>query len=575
MSKEEIYGYIIERNLYKFNAKNPVDVLELELNRSCSGTEYSKPSKIVLFDKNDQGLFFKIGAHKDFEGWLRVVPDINPEISSKFYELFIYNEKTYLEKRGFLSHKMGLDSDLIRFDQLKNSINQNDPSELFPILPLGILKAHISHLGLSTRATNVFFSKNILKLEDALGISILDMLKWPCFGKKSIEDLCELLINNVRSLAYQLHSVHDYDNLTDNTECDNDIFEDGKLSLINEISLKQHFEKSILLISDNARSVLEYRTGYKEPPKPLEEIGKIIGVTRERVRQIQKKHVEKIINNEYWDDCIAIKIGELLINRNQPLYLEMLEVEDDWFSGFIGNYQHLAEIIRLFSGNEINLLTVNGAVLISRISQEDWDCLLNDFRRSLKNKVNEGGWSKNDINVTFKASLESKCALELLSVVWDLFSDSLQFSAPEEILIAYGKTSESAVITVLQQAEAPLHYSVIADRASDVLGKKVDERTAHNTLSKTGAKLFGRGIYGLEKFNPISDLACNNIRLVVDKMLYDGPLAKQWHVTEILNNLKNKFPSLPFNLDIYLLNIILEYSKKLTYLNKNVWARAD
>ena len=122
--------------------------------------------------------------------------------------------------------------------------------------------------------------------------------------------------------------------------------------------------------------------------------------------QFQKKNVEKIIKTEFWDDCIAIKIGELLLSREQPLYLEMLEVEDAWFSGFIGNYQHLAAIIGLFSENQIKILRIEGSVIISRISQDDWDTLIRSFKRTLKNKAKEQSWTKSDINLTFKCSLE-------------------------------------------------------------------------------------------------------------------------------------------------------------------------
>jgi hypothetical protein len=220
-------------------------------------------------------------------------------------------------------------------------------------------------------------------------------------------------------------------------------------------------------------------------------------------------------------------------------------------------------------------LTINNAVIVSRICQEDWDNLVIGFRKSLKNKAKEQKWTKGDIDLTFKASLEDKGALELLPILWVVFNDSLRFSTQSEMLVAYGKTGESAVYAVIQQAERPLHYSEVAVRASEILGNNVEERLAHNSLPRVGAKLFGRGIYGLKKLNPLSDITCNHIRLVIGRKLYDSPLAKQWHVTELLNFLKDKFPSLPAELDMYLLNIILDDSDNLTYLNKNVWARAD
>lgn len=583
MSKEEIYGYIIDRNLFNFGAKKPISVLNVELNRHCKDSEYSHSSSNKIFGKTSNGLFYALSAKKEFTDWLKVLQDENPSLESECLKLLIFDDKTYLEKRHELTDQVSRELDLIRFEQLKLSIDKEDPSQLIPLLPSPILNAHISQLGLTVRTSNVFSVQDIFFLKDAIGISLSDMLGWPNFGKKSAKDLCELLINSAKKLTFQLPNPSSINiNLAEQENVINgptseygNQADDYTFEHIKEVSLKQHFENSLALLSENARLVLEYRTGYKEPIKTLEEVGRLLGVTRERIRQIQKKNISKIIDTEYWDDCIAIKIGNLLMDRNQPLYLEMLEVEDDWFSGFIGNYQHLAAIIELFSENQIQLLTINGAVVISRISQDDWDSLLSCFRKSLKTKAEERLWTREDINLIFKAELESKGAAELLSILWGTFSDTLQFSTEGEVLVAYGKTGESAVFTVLQQAEGPLHYSEVATRATKILGRKVEERLAHNSLPRLGAKLFGRGIYGLPKFNPISDLICKHIRIVVSKMLYEGPLAKQWHVTELLSHLKEKFPALPKDLDMYILNIILEDCDELTYLNKNVWARAD
>lgn len=583
MSKEEIYGHIIDRNLFNFGAKKPISVLNVELNRHCKDSEYSHSVSNKIFGKTSNGLFYALSAKKEFTGWLKVLQDENPSLESECLKLLIFDDKTYLEKRHELTDQISRELDLIRFEQLKLSIDTEDPSQLIPLLPSPILNAHISQLGLTVRTSNVFSIQDIFCLRDALGIKLTDMLKWPNFGKKSAKDLCELLIASATKLTFQLPNpsskninLIEQENLINGpaAEYENQS-NDYTFEHIKQVPLKEHFENSLALLSENARLILEYRTGYKEPIKTLEEVGRLLGVTRERIRQVQKKNINKIIDTEYWDDCIAIKIGNLLIDRDQPLYLEMLEVEDDWFSGFIGNYQHLAAIIQLFSENQIQLLTINGAVVISRISQDDWDSLISGFRKSLRAKASECRWTRDDIKLIFKADLESKGAVELLPVLSDTFSDTLQFNSEDEVLIAYGKSSESAVFTVLQQAESPLHYSELADRASALLGKKVDVRTAHNSLAKLGAKLFGRGTYGLPKFNPISDLICNHIRTVVSKMLYEGPLAKQWHVTELLTYLKEKFPALPEDLDLYILNIILEDCNELTYLNKNVWARAD
>lgn len=580
MSKEEIYGHIIERDLFQFGAKKPINVLNVELNRHCEGSSYSQASSTKFFGKSKAGLFFALSTvSKEVEGWIKELQESDIELAEACMNSGIFNEKSYFKNKQFMTDTQIRELELFRYQTLKRSINIEDPSELIPLLPTSILEAHITQLGLTVRTSNVFNVQSIFKLKDAIGYSLEDMMKWPNFGKKSAKDLCELLDASVEKLSYALPvNLGDSNTAIINVneeEIEKEITEAPNFEHASSTPLKKHFENSLSFLKKNERTILEGRTGYNSAVKTLEEMGAVIGVTRERVRQIQKKNVEKIIQTEFWDDCIAIKIGELLLSREQPLYLEMLEVEDAWFSGFIGNYQHLAAIIELFSENQIKILTIDGSVIISRITQDDWDSLVSDFRKSLKNKAKEQCWNKNDVDLIFKSTLEEKGAVELLPLLWGTFDEMLQFSQENHVLIAYGKTGESAVYAALQQAETPLHYSELATRASEILGKKVEERLAHNSMYRLGAKLFGRGRYGLAKFNPISNATCDHVRLVVGKLIYDAPIAKQWHVTELLNSLKERFPSLPQELDMYILNIILEESDDLTYLNKNVWARAD
>ena len=583
MSKEEIYGHIIERDLFQFGAKKPINVLNVELNRHCEGTSYSQASSSKLFGKSKAGLFFALSTvPKEVEGWLKELQESNIELAEACMNSGIFNEKSYFKNKQFMSDTQIRELELFRYQTLKCSINIENPSELIPLLPTSILEAHITQLGLTVRTSNVFNVQSIFKLKDAIGYSLEDMMKWTNFGKKSAKDLCEMLDASVEKLSYTLPvSTGDSNTAIINVneeEIGKEVTEAPNFEHASQTPLRDHFENSLSLLKTNERTILEGRTGYNGSVKTLEEMGAVIGVTRERIRQIQKKNVEKIIKTEFWDDCIAIKVGELLLGREQPLYLEMLEVEDAWFTGFIGNYQHLAAIIGLFSENQIKILTIDGSVIISRITQDDWDSLISSFRSSLRAKANEQCWTKEEVELTFRTSLEEKGASELYPLLWRVFSDVLIFeesTSGTEVLISYGRTLKSATLAVLRQAESPLHFSVIAERVRENLSRNVTDHQVNACLQSVGAKLFDRGTYALPHFNPISEGTCQHLRVVVESLVHNGPLMKQWHTTEFLKSLGQKFPALPASLNQYILNLILESAENLTYLNKNVWARAD
>lgn len=59
--------------------------------------------------------------------------------------------------------------------------------------------------------------------------------------------------------------------------------------------LKTHIEEVLESLSDREKKVLELRFGLKDnKPRTLEEVGKVFGVTRERIRQIEAKALRKL-----------------------------------------------------------------------------------------------------------------------------------------------------------------------------------------------------------------------------------------------------------------------------------------
>jgi len=584
LNKEEIYAHIIERELYSFGGKKPVSVLAVELNRHCRSSEHSNPVSPPLFGKNSHKQFFSLEiCGGELSGWLLALNDEFPEVVEQLVSYAIYDEDSYILERDKLAFDFRESVDILRFNILKQNIDTSNPTKLLNIIPQRILESDLSLLGFSVRVLNVFETNQFECLEELKKYSIDDMMKWPNFGRKSATDFCSTLIECVSKVATQLTSlgtvVENVEYITSNIREDSleKNVDHCRFKLATETPLIKHFRNALDDLKEKERLVIELRTGFSGHTKTLEETGKVIKVTRERVRQIQKKCIQKIITTEAWDDCISIKIGQLLIERESPLLLELLEVEDDWFAGFLGNYQHLAAIIELFSENEIKVIKVNGAHILTRMKQDIWDDLVSKSRKSLKNKASDASWTKPDLALSFKAVLFDLGAAELFSLLWNEFSSSMQFQGKGDDVkfIAFGKTAETAVFTVLQQAEEPLHFSEFATRATSVLGKAVTVRRAHHAVVSQGGKLFARGKYGLKRLNPIPENMCKHIRVVVEKILMDGLKMKQWHVTELLNKLVIQFPSLPSKLDIYLLNIILEESEKLTYLNKNVWTRTD
>ena len=64
---------------------------------------------------------------------------------------------------------------------------------------------------------------------------------------------------------------------------------------VEQNNLREKIEEVLTGLSDQEQKVLRMRFGLDDDtPKTLEEIGKVFGVTRERIRQIEAKAIRKL-----------------------------------------------------------------------------------------------------------------------------------------------------------------------------------------------------------------------------------------------------------------------------------------
>jgi|GEM_PF-3514251 len=132
-----------------------------------------------------------------------------------------------------------------------------------------------------------------------------------------IERLKELLRLNEKlislewcKLAEDAHEGYSFQPL-ENTSVVNEVTLDDETD---ELDIKQDVEAMLQLLSTRERQVVTLRYGlYDEEMRTLEEVGKVLGVTRERVRQIEDRAFKKIrndyhLNNRVIKDFITKKI---------------------------------------------------------------------------------------------------------------------------------------------------------------------------------------------------------------------------------------------------------------------------
>lgn len=583
LNKEEIYALIVENGYYQFNTPKPVHVLDVQLNRYTLGTNYSKPAETSLFGKTNEGKYYLLGSENNSPaGWVGTVSKESPRLYQAVQAYRIFDEESYQLHRDALPEELRVKLDSERFSLLREKIDQTNPHSLLEIAPDWIRGLEVSELGLSVRSKNALIGKGVSTVGELANLSREDLLRFPNMGKLSIADICDSI---VRKVVLATTSIVEISGAQKEIVRNPRVQESASLEISEEILANQAAQKPLIAhlsstleeLKEVDRLILHGRLGFKGKALTLEQIAKTIGVTRERVRQRQKKYVERIITREYWDDVIGIRIGQLLIDRDEPLILEMLDVEDDWFGGFGDNFEYLSNTIQMFSENEIHVIDANGRNVITRTTQNQWDGVVKKLRSELKHKASERRWSRDEIDQYFSTSLSEFGGIELTPIIRELFEEYLQYNGESisALLVAYGASAESAVAAVLAQAESPLHFTEVAKRASEILGKPVENRRAHQAVLSDGVWLYDRGTYGLIDHCPIPESRRLDIRRSVENILYQGPINKQWHSKGIIEELEGDYPGISNKLDPYILRMCIEESEKILFLGRMVWARSD
>ena len=72
--------------------------------------------------------------------------------------------------------------------------------------------------------------------------------------------------------------------------------------------------------------------GFRCEPMTLQQIADQVGLTRERVRQIEVKIYKKVHGHPFWDD-LCRRVQEHLRGRTTPLFLNGISAIDPWFEG--------------------------------------------------------------------------------------------------------------------------------------------------------------------------------------------------------------------------------------------------
>ncbi|MEI6266600.1 MAG: sigma factor-like helix-turn-helix DNA-binding protein [bacterium] len=318
------------------------------------------------------------------------------------------------------------------------------------------------------------------------------------------------------------------------------------------------FLNSAKIKKDRERQVLSERFGVDGlKPKTLEEIGKSLGITRERVRQIEKNAIGKLRDFGKTDmraQEIYIIIKDIIINNGGIIVSG--DLEKDIFTAVVTTKQRYQLSFLISCSNNISTLSDADNFkksyfvepitipLIKTISAAAISILEKE-----QNPIEEVKLIR-EIKMTIpEANTDTKNIIAILSTAKEIIKTEAGHFGLTKWREINPKSIKDKTYYILKKHKKPLHYSEISKKIQDVGTKKktVTRQAVHNELIRDDRFiLIGRGIYALKEWGYTSGVVED---VIAEILITSGePMHKDDIIIEVLKRRVVKETTILLNL---------------------------
>ena len=303
---------------------------------------------------------------------------------------------------------------------------------------------------------------------------------------------------------------------------------------------KQVTKKLIGALAERSRDVItrRYGLGKDSEQMTLDAIGKIYGITRERVRQIENHALAVIRKSKQYTEEI-------------PVFTEIENIIRE-LGGIVVEQDLLDHTSKDKSTqSHINFLLVVGHPFTKIKEDEDFkhrwfidnqlaEKVHGAIKKLYSNLKDEDLMSEADMLKSFLEHIEDvseKYKNEEIAKRWLTLSKKISKNPLGE----WGKSESPNISTkgmrdyaylVIRRHGSPIHFREVAKTITEVFKKKAHIATTHNELIKDPRfVLVGRGLYALAEWGYMSGVVKDVIKKLLEKY---GPLNKEEIVQKVL-----------------------------------------
>ena len=321
----------------------------------------------------------------------------------------------------------------------------------------------------------------------------------------------------------------------------------------NTIDIKKSAKKILDTIErEREREIIARRFGLYDRKETLEQIGELLGITRERVRQLEKAILIrlKLAAEKDLPDISAIEkefvkyLSEMgRVARVSDLALKVSETGDDRDKAHVAFLSTLAPNLTVLDEND----DFYQAVAIKEYYDEKQ---LKDRVTAIVKAIKEHGSPVTIAELHAKVSgYEHPDHVRALASVSKSLANLKDQWGHIKWPLVNPKNIRDKIYVILQENEKPMHFSQIAKhiKDSDFKRKDVTTQAIHNELIKDGRfVLIGRGIYALKEWGYQKGTVADIISKILKKN--KEPMHRDDIVREVLKSRQVKETTILLNL---------------------------
>lgn len=560
-----------------------IDGLKFKLALEGFGYELDDPTLVAVSD--DQAIsknHKKQQSTFEHRGWVEQMIATKPESLLALQDANIWDDESYHENEASLDTPLRLALAINRYVLLTGEKpTATGILNNLHACPHWFLRHKVTNLAITVRMNNVFKAYGITIIDDIAAKGYKGLLRLPNLGQGSVHTLgrmlCEAFINadalnqsgkNFNNLVEVLKGASRPTLAID--EVARDIAEVAPSEKSRVTSFLDGFIDAAESLTEPEWGIWAARVGFRREQQTLQQIADQLGLTRERVRQIETKIYNTIGMHDFWP-TLTERLTNLLAGRSTPLLLNGLSAIDSWFNGAKETAIPLNESFKHVLADEISILQIDNTPVVTHLNLTAWNHAIESGKSLIIELAREKS-SEEYARFQIEALLTGR-GEELRETLWRHVSEYALWShAPNQKrkLLGYGQTAEAMVTAVLEDAGMPLHYEEIHKRSLFLSQHTHDVRAMHNAAQKV-AELYARGTYGLLTHCILNPDEVTLIVAEVENLVSGGDSTRQWHTSELLDELQDRGLDFDGRISKYVINIALRNSPLLVYMRRMVW----